>query len=60
MKKIIFMLAMISFLGACSKTARENVGLIKSKPDASQIMTQEQLVLPPDFDTIPVSQEIRK
>ncbi|MFV0626469.1 MAG: DUF3035 domain-containing protein [Alphaproteobacteria bacterium] len=55
MKKVILILTVVFALGACSRLTREDVGLAKSKPDETKILTQKELVLPPDFDTIPVS-----
>ena len=60
MKKMILVLTAILVLSGCSHKAREQAGLVKSKPDETQILTQEQLVLPPDFDTIPVNSNVTK
>lgn len=55
MKKVLFILAMLIFIVACSEKTKETLGISKQIPDENTIVTNRPLTLPPDFDTTPVN-----
>jgi hypothetical protein len=49
MKNFVYIIAMLCLLGACSNF-KENVGLVKNQPDEYQVVTNQDLSVPPDFN----------
>lgn len=49
MKNFVYVGAMLCLLSACSNF-KENVGLVKNQPDEYQVVTNQDLSVPPDFN----------
>lgn len=53
MKKVLFLLVTVMFLGACGLT-KEDLGMARSKPDETKVVAKPRgLVVPPDYDVRP-------
>ncbi|MBR1648182.1 MAG: hypothetical protein IJ689_01115 [Alphaproteobacteria bacterium] len=53
MKKTVLTLAALIMLTACGMT-KKDLGLQKQSPDPATAKTQEELVVPPNYDLVPV------
>ena len=49
MKNFVYVVTMLYLLSACSNF-KENVGLVKNQPDEYQVVTNQDLSVPPDFN----------
>ena len=54
MRNILCLVLVAILLSACS-TTREDLGLKGKTPDASKVAEQKQLLLPPNYDLLPVT-----
>lgn len=60
MKKALLVFGLVALVGACSADrAKEELGIVKKVPNETLIQSNSKLVLPPDFDTVPVSEEVK-
>lgn len=55
--KVIY-LGLCIGLGACSTATKEKLGLKKTAPNEFMVSTRAPLSLPPEYDLLPVNQEI--
>ena len=53
MKKSVIIVASIVMLSGCSNSAKQSLGLVRSSPDEFKVVSQPDLILPPNFELLP-------
>lgn len=53
MKKSVIIVTSLMLLSGCSNSVKQSLGLVRSSPDEFKVVSQPDLILPPNFELMP-------